>query len=73
MLSLVLATNPDWVPTVARIILGIVFFAHGTQKLFGWFGGPGLKQTMQAMTEHMHLPTILAFCTVGVEFLGGSG
>jgi putative oxidoreductase len=47
MLSLVLATDPDWVPTVARIILGIVFFDHGAQKLFGWFEGPGLRQTMQ--------------------------
>jgi putative oxidoreductase len=56
-----------------RIILGIVFFAHGAQELFGWFEGPGLKQTIQAMTEHMNLPAILAFCAVGAEFLGGVG
>jgi putative oxidoreductase len=28
---------------ILRIVLGIVFMAHGSQKLFGWFGGPGLK------------------------------
>jgi putative oxidoreductase len=34
--------------TVLRAALGAVFFAHGTQKLFGWFGGPGLKNAAQA-------------------------
>ncbi len=27
---------------VARVIVGIIFVAHGSQKLFGTFGGPGL-------------------------------
>lgn len=27
---------------IARVTIGGVFVAHGTQKLFGWFGGPGL-------------------------------
>ncbi len=30
---------------IARAILGFSLFAHGAQKLFGWFGGPGLKNT----------------------------
>lgn len=29
----------------ARIILGLGLFAHGAQKLFGWFGGYGIKGT----------------------------
>jgi putative oxidoreductase len=28
-----------------RVIVGLLFFAHGAQKLFGWFGGPGPRGT----------------------------
>jgi putative oxidoreductase len=30
---------------VLRIVVGLLFFGHGTQKLFGWFGGYGLTGT----------------------------
>jgi len=30
-----------------RLTLGLTLAAHGTQKLFGWFGGPGLDATGQ--------------------------
>src|SRR5437870_8489693 len=30
---------------VARVVFGLVMAAHGTQKLFGWFGGYGLAGT----------------------------
>ena len=36
---------------IARIIIGGLFFGHGTQKLFGWFGGPGLENTEQMMDK----------------------
>ena len=35
-----------------RLIVGVLFFGHGTQKLFGWFGGGGLDATAQAF-EHL--------------------
>ena len=43
MLANLVRTNPDWVLAVVRIILGVVFFAHGAQKLLGWFGGVASK------------------------------
>jgi putative oxidoreductase len=71
MLLQILATDSSWVPTLARIILGIIFFAHGSQKVFGWFGGPGLRQTLRTLTEGLGLPTIIALSAVGSEFVGG--
>lgn len=32
---------------ILRVIVGLVLVGHGTQKLFGWFGGHGLKATAQ--------------------------
>jgi putative oxidoreductase len=34
---------------LARIVIGTLFVGHGTQKLFGWFGGPGLEKTTAMM------------------------
>jgi len=56
MLIDLFSTDSDWTLTMLRIVLGLVFFAHGAQKLLGSFGGPGLKQTMHAMHEHLGLP-----------------
>jgi putative oxidoreductase len=38
----------------ARTLIGSLFIGHGTQKLFGWFGGPGLDNT-QSMVESLDL------------------
>ena len=72
MLIDLFSTDSDWTLTMLRIVLGLVFFAHGAQKLLGWFGGPGLKQTMNAMHEHLGLPNSLAFLTVFAELLPAS-
>jgi putative oxidoreductase len=73
MLLDVFSTNPDWLQTLIRITLGVVFFAHGSQKVLGWFGRPGLKETMRTMHEFLGLPTPLALLAVAAEFLGGLG
>lgn len=39
----------DWALLVARVIVGVIFMAHGAQKLFGAFGGPGLSAIVQMM------------------------
>jgi putative oxidoreductase len=37
-----IATKAVWVPVPLRIALGLIFIGHGGDKVFGWFGGPGL-------------------------------
>jgi putative oxidoreductase len=73
MLSDLFSTDADWTQTIVRLILGVVFFAHGAQKLLGWFGGPGLKPTISMMHEHLGLPIPIALLTVAAEFLCGLG
>ncbi len=73
MLWNLFSTDPDWTLTAIRVILGVVFFAHGAQKMLGWFGGAGLKETLRTMHEFLHLPVPLAFLAVLSEFLGGMG
>src|SRR5262249_48604426 len=50
----------------------IVFFAHGAQKMLGWFGGPGFSGTMQFFSQ-MGVPNLFAFLAVAAEFFGGLG
>jgi putative oxidoreductase len=73
MLTWMLGTDGDWVITIARIVLGVVFFAHGAQLALGWFGGPGLQSTVQVFREHLRIPAPLAVLAVAAEFLGGLG
>ncbi|AXN33210.1 DoxX family protein [Vibrio coralliilyticus] len=55
-----------------RIPVGIIFMAHGAQKLFGWFGGYGLEGTGQWMASIGLGPGILmAFLAGSAEFFGG--
>jgi len=55
LVDLVFGTYPSWSHLVVRLALGIVFFAHGAQKTFGWFGGHGLSATIGGF-RHMNIP-----------------
>ena len=68
MLSNLLKTEPDVTFTVARLIPGIVFFAHGAQKMLGWFGGYGFNGTMGFFMQKMGIPAPLAFLAICAEF-----
>src|SRR5215467_12073169 len=59
--------------TILRLVLGVVFFAHGAQKALGWFGGYGFSGTMGFFTGTMHIPAVFAFLAIAAEFLGGLG
>jgi putative oxidoreductase len=69
MFQQLLKTQNDYVLAFARIIIGIVFFAHGAQKLLGWFGGFGFSGTVGAFTK-MGMPAALAYFVIFVEFFG---
>lgn len=66
-------TTDDKVLTVLRLVLGVVFLAHGSQKMLGWFGGYGFKGTMGFFTQAMHIPAVFAFLAIAAEFFGGLG
>jgi putative oxidoreductase len=68
-----LSTTNDPTLTLLRLVLGVIFFAHGAQKMFGWFGGYGFSGTMQFFTQMMHIPAPFAFLAIMAEFLGGIG
>src|ERR1700740_843955 len=68
-----IATDNDAAITVLRVVLGIVFFAHGAQKMLGWFGGYGFSGTMGYFTGAMHIPAPFAFLAIAAEFFGGVG
>ena len=67
-----LAGDNSWAPLALRLPAGLIFTAHGAQKLFGWFGGYGLRGTAQWMDSIGLVPGILmALLAGGVEFFGG--
>jgi putative oxidoreductase len=55
-------------PTIGRIGLGAIMFAHASQKVFGWFGGYGFQGTLDAFTKE-GMPGAMAFLVILVEFL----
>lgn len=73
MLRKLIATDSDIATTILRLVLGVIFFAHGAQKMLGWFGGYGFSGTMGFFTGMMHIPTLFAFLAIGAEFFGSLG
>jgi len=71
-LSAVLNKCAGWGPLVIRVVLGVIFIAHGSQKLFGAFGGPGIKGVAGFVTNLGMAPGILwAWILALTEFVGG--
>jgi putative oxidoreductase len=73
MLNKIFRTDNDIATAIVRLALGVVFFAHGAQKLLGWFGGYGFTGTMGFFTSVLHIPAIFAFLAITAEFFGGLG
>ena len=67
-----LASYNSWALTGARLALAVVMFAHGAQKMLGWFGGNGFTGTMGFFTSK-GIPAPFAFLAIVAEFFGSMG
>jgi putative oxidoreductase len=66
-------TDEAWSSLILRVMLGVVMFPHGAQKLLGWFGGFGFAGTMGFFTDKMHLPAVIVFLVIMGESFGSLG
>lgn len=73
MFKKLINTDNDIATLVIRVLLGVVFFPHGMQKLIGWFGGYGFTGSMGFFTDTLHIPALFAFLAIMAEGLGSLG
>jgi putative oxidoreductase len=73
MIKKLLQTENDYVTMILRVVLGVVYFPHGMQKLLGWFGGPGFGGAMHMFTTNLGIPAVFAFLAIMAEGLGSLG
>jgi len=67
-----LVSDAGWEALILRVPIGLILAAHGSQKLFGWFGGYGLEGTGQWMASVSLNPGfLLALLAGSAEFFGG--
>ncbi|QSP96375.1 DoxX family protein [Marinobacter salinisoli] len=72
MIQKTLSTSAGFAPLALRVPAGIIFMAHGAQKLFGWFDGYGLEGTGQWMASIGLEPGwLMALGAGSAEFFGG--
>ena len=70
----ILATDNGSAALALRVPVGIIFAAHGAQKLFGWFGGYGLEGTGQFFGSiGLNPGYLMALLAGAAEFFGGLG
>ena len=71
--QLLFRTSNDLTLTIARLMLALVFLGHGTQKMFGWFGGLGYSGTLTVFEDTMGIPPALTTMAMVAEVFGGLG
>jgi putative oxidoreductase len=65
-------TDDTVIALILRLALGTVMFAHGAQKLLGWFGGRGFFGTIDLFHQLGFSTVVAVLVTIG-EFFGGLG
>ena len=72
LINKLIGTNIGFDTLAVRVAVGIIFAAHGAQKLFAWFGGYGLEGTAGWMDSIGLGPGLLMATLAGsAEFFGG--
>ena len=54
-----------------RVPLGVIMFAHGSQKTLGLFGGGGFSKTIEGFEQNLGIPPVFTVLAMAAEFLGG--
>jgi putative oxidoreductase len=71
LINKALISNAGWEAVTLRVPTGIILAAHGSQKLFGWFGGYGLEGTGQWMASvGLNPGYTMALLAGSAEFFG---
>jgi putative oxidoreductase len=60
-----------WASLIIRLVVGLTLAAHGAQKLFGWFGGPGYEKLGQGFRARGFRPVQLWTALVILGEVGG--
>ena len=70
-MDLLFGTFPSVSLLIVRVALGVIFFAHGAQKVLGWFHGPGLRGVIAYFKQALGVPAPLTVLAALTELLGG--
>ncbi len=74
LINKILVSHAGWEAVALRVPIGIILAAHGSQKLFGWFGGYGMEGTGQWMASvGLNPGYVMALLAGSAEFFGGLG
>lgn len=73
MFKKLMQTDNDVASLVLRVMIGVVFFPHGAQKMLGWFGGYGFSGTVNFFNTQLGIPVVFAVLPVLAEFFGALG
>lgn len=69
----IISTHAGLGITIARVVMGVIFFKAGSGKLFGWFGGYGIEAATDFFKDlGIPYPDLNAYLVGTTELLGGA-